>query len=64
MIRDRLKKAAKKIALKAFGMEFEAEARTTVKTMGTKGVYDASKIPKLVEGPLFIELDCFSQLDS
>ena len=50
MIRDRVKKAAKKIALKAFGMEFDAEARTTIKTKGTKGVYDASKIPKLVDG--------------
>lgn len=50
MIRDRLKNAAKKLALKAFGMERDAEARTTRKTTGTVGSYDASKIPKLVDG--------------
>lgn len=50
MIRDRLKNAAKKLALKAFGMERDAEARTTRKTTGTAGSYDASKIPKLVDG--------------
>jgi len=49
MIRDRLKGALKKVALKAFGMERDAEARTTRKTKGSKD-YDASKIPKLVDG--------------
>ncbi|MCP4804417.1 MAG: rhodanese-like domain-containing protein [Proteobacteria bacterium] len=49
MIRDRLKGALKKMALKAFGMEWEAEARTTHRAKGSTD-YDASKIPKLVDG--------------
>ena len=50
MIRDRLKGALKKMALKAFGMEWEAEARTTYRPKGSKDGYDASKIPKIVDG--------------
>ena len=49
MIRDRLKGALKKVALKAFGMERDAEDRTTYKTKGSKE-YDASKIPRIVQG--------------
>ncbi len=51
MIRDRIKGALRKAALKAFGMEWDAEERTRRKTKGSKdGTYDASVIPKLVDG--------------
>lgn len=50
MIRDRLVGALKKVALKAFGMEHDASDRTTYQTKGSKDGYDASKIPKLVQG--------------
>jgi rhodanese-related sulfurtransferase len=51
MIRDRIKGALRKAALKAFGMEWEAEERTRRKTKGSKdGSYDASVIPKIVDG--------------
>ncbi|HJN72485.1 MAG TPA: rhodanese-like domain-containing protein [Myxococcota bacterium] len=49
MIRDRLKGALRKVALKAFGMEREASDRTTEKTRGSTE-YDPSKIPKIVSG--------------
>ena len=49
MIRDRIKQRLRGIALKAFGMEKQAEARNTRKTTGT-GEYDPSVIPPLVDG--------------
>ncbi len=49
MIRDRIKQRLRGIALKAFGMEKQAEARQTRKTTGS-GAYDPSVIPPLVDG--------------
>ena len=49
MIRDRLKSRLRGIALRAFGMERQAEARTTTATTGG-GKYDPSVIPPLVDG--------------
>lgn len=49
MIRDRFKKRLRGMALRAFGMERQAEARTTRKTTGSDE-YDPSVIPPLVDG--------------
>ncbi len=50
MIRDRLKKAARKAALKAFGMEKQAEDRVPRPKVDPGAEIDLSKIPKLVDG--------------
>jgi len=52
MIRDRLKKAARKVALKAFGMERDAEDRApTTSDVRAGDTEDIEKyIPKLVDG--------------
>lgn len=49
MIRDRIKNRLRGMALKAFGMERQAEARTTRQTTGS-AEYDPSVIPPLVDG--------------
>ena len=50
MIRDRLKKAARKAALRAFGMEKQAEDRAPRPEFDREAEIDLSKIPKLVDG--------------
>lgn len=50
MIRDRLKNAARKAALKAFGMEKQAEDRVPRPKVAPGSEIDLSKIPKLVDG--------------
>ncbi|MCB9778977.1 MAG: rhodanese-like domain-containing protein [Alphaproteobacteria bacterium] len=51
MIRDRVKRALKKVAVKALNMEFDVEDRDPAsKTVGTVGEIDESVIPKLVDG--------------
>ncbi len=50
MFRDRLKKAARKAALKAFGMEKQAEDRAPRSQMDPNQEIDLSKIPKIVDG--------------
>ncbi len=50
MIRDRLKNVAKKVALRAFNMEWDAEETRDGGTRKTESAFDESKIPKIVEG--------------
>lgn len=51
MIRDRLKSAARKAAVKLFHMEFDVEERDPAgKTQGRVGEVDLSVIPKVVDG--------------
>ncbi len=50
MIRDRLKKAARKAALRAFKMEKQAEDRAPREVVEPTGEVDLSKIPTLVDG--------------
>jgi rhodanese-related sulfurtransferase len=52
MIRDRLKGAAKKAALKFFGMEWEASEapEDRARTVPNPAAYDPSVIPKVVDG--------------
>lgn len=52
MIRDRLKGAAKKAALKFFGMEWDASEapEDRARKAPTPGTYDPSVIPKVVDG--------------
>lgn len=51
MIRDRLKRAAHRVAVKVLNMEFDVEDRDpNAKTTGDPSTYDESKIPKLVDG--------------
>lgn len=50
MIRDRLKAAARKAALRAFKMERQAEDRAPREKVDPAAAIDFSKIPKLVDG--------------
>lgn len=50
MIRDRLKSAVKKVALRAFNMEWDAEETRDGGTRKTESVFDPTKIPKIVDG--------------
>jgi rhodanese-related sulfurtransferase len=51
MIRDRLRRAARKAAVKLLHMEFDVEERDpTAKTVGDPSKFDESVIPKLVDG--------------
>lgn len=50
MIRDRLKNAVKKVALRAFNMEWDAEETRDGGSRKTDSAFDASVIPKIVEG--------------
>ncbi|MCK6504368.1 rhodanese-like domain-containing protein [Myxococcota bacterium] len=51
MIRDRLKSAARKAAVKIFHMEFDVEERDPAgQTQGRVGEVDLSVIPKVVDG--------------
>lgn len=50
MIRDRLKSVAKKIALRAFNMEWDAEETRDAGTRRTESTFDPDKIPKIVDG--------------
>ena len=50
MIRDRLKNAVKKVALRAFNMEWDAEETRDGGTRKTESVFDPTKIPKIVDG--------------
>lgn len=51
MIRDRLKKAARKAAVKILHMEFDVEERDpNARTVGRAGEIDLSVIPKIVDG--------------
>ncbi len=50
MIRDRLKNAVKKVALRAFNMEWDAEETRDGGTRKTDNAFDESVIPKIVEG--------------
>jgi rhodanese-related sulfurtransferase len=51
MIRDRLKRAAHRVAVKVLKMEFDVEDRDpNAQTKGDPSTYDESKIPKLVDG--------------
>lgn len=51
MIRDRLKAAARRVAIKAFGMEFDAEDRKPDPGREVRAAtYDPSKIPRVVQG--------------
>jgi len=51
MIRDRLKSAVKKVALRAFNMEWDAEETRDGGTRHVeKVVFDPTKIPKVVDG--------------
>ncbi|RME27537.1 MAG: hypothetical protein D6798_04330 [Deltaproteobacteria bacterium] len=51
MIRDRLKKAARRAAIKLLHMEFDVEDRDpAATTRGTAGEVDMSVIPKIVDG--------------
>jgi len=51
MIRDRLRKAAHKAAVKLFHMEFDVEERDPAnKTVGVVGEVDERVIPKVVQG--------------
>ncbi|MCB9758926.1 MAG: hypothetical protein H6739_03730 [Alphaproteobacteria bacterium] len=50
MIRDRLKRAVRKAALKAFGMEKDAEDRDPNAARPATHTYDPSVIPRIQEG--------------
>ena len=50
MIRDRVKGIVKRAALKAFGMEFDAEARQSFRPPAGAETFDATKIPRIVDG--------------
>ena len=50
MIRDRVKAIVKRAALKAFGMEFDAEARQSFRPPAGAETFDATKIPRIVDG--------------
>ena len=52
MIRDRLKSAARKAAIRVLGMEFDAEDKVRSAHQPPQGAsrYDESKIPKVVDG--------------
>lgn len=50
MIRDRLKTTARKVLLKAFGMEDDAATRTSFRPPAQKGEVDTTVIPKIVDG--------------
>jgi rhodanese-related sulfurtransferase len=51
MIRDRLKKVARRAAIKMFNMEFDTEERDpNARGVVNPGDFDPTKIPKLVDG--------------
>jgi rhodanese-related sulfurtransferase len=51
MIRDRLKRVARKAAIKVFNMEFDTEERDpNAHRRGDPSKFDPSKIPKIVDG--------------
>lgn len=51
MIRDRIKRAARKVAIKAFGMEFDTQDRPDDPGRASRAAaYDPSKIPRVVQG--------------
>lgn len=50
MIRDRLKSTARKVLLRAFGMETDAADRTSFRPPAQAGAVDMTVIPKVVDG--------------